>query len=162
LNNDVCATRVLTYARQRTCVHIWMPLPLADLLALVCSKIQSLTMRPAHSQALDVRLAANLSKLQLVRRGMAQRAAAWREEMLHVSAIPAPDSTCFARRWNRIYFPRPFGGEGGPQPAFSSAGTGRVRGSKTLGITNTIPKHRSFHSYLWVCSCGSDKWFPAW
>src|SRR5579862_7957646 len=28
----------------------------------------------------------------------------------------------------KIYSPRPLGGEGGPQPALSSAGAGRVRG----------------------------------
>ena len=36
--------------------------------------------------------------------------------------------------------PRPLGGEGGLQPAFSSAGAGRVRGSKTLGPTEIMPE----------------------
>ncbi len=35
--------------------------------------------------------------------------------------------------------PRPLGGEGGPPPAFSSAGAGRVRGSKPNDLNPTPP-----------------------
>ena len=59
----------------------------------------------------------------------------------------------------RILVPRPLGGEGGLQPAFSSAGAGRVRGSKTLGPSETMPEvfvHTSafcilrFDLFLWL------------
>ena len=46
----------------------------------------------------------------------------------------------FPAEIEEIHCPRPLGGEGGLQPAFSSAGAGRVRGSKTLGPTETIPE----------------------
>ena len=46
------------------------------------------------------------------------------------------------------HIPRPLRGEGGPQPAFSSAGAGRVRGSKTLGPTEMPSTLRAFHFCL--------------
>jgi hypothetical protein len=56
--------------------------------------------------------------------------------------------------------PRPLGGEGGPQPALSSAGAGRVRGSKTMGPTETLWTLRPFH--FCPCFCGSVKRIPSW
>jgi len=41
---------------------------------------------------------------------------------------------------------RPLGGEGGPQPAFSSAGAGRVRGSKRRNLQNPIARHAPWHA----------------
>ena len=46
------------------------------------------------------------------------------------------------------HVPRPLGGEGGPQPAPSPAGAGRVRGSKTLGPTEI--NARGFRSHFCI------------
>jgi hypothetical protein len=42
--------------------------------------------------------------------------------------------THLLERGELVCCPRPFGGEGGPHPAFSSAGAGRVRGSGFLSF----------------------------
>jgi hypothetical protein len=41
--------------------------------------------------------------------------------------------------------PRPFGGEGGPQPALSPAGAGRVRGSNSSTLNIRIARHVPWH-----------------
>jgi hypothetical protein len=51
----------------------------------------------------------------------------------------------FPAKIEEIHCPRPLGGEGGPQPAFSSAGAGRVRGSKTLRPSEMLSTLRPFH-----------------
>src|ERR1039458_10589938 len=42
--------------------------------------------------------------------------------------------------------PRPFGGEGGPQPALSPAGAGRVRASNLSKLNITIAGHVPWHA----------------
>ena len=54
----------------------------------------------------------------------------------------------FPAEIEETHCPRPLGGEGGPQPAFSSAGAGRVRGSKTLGPTDILSTLMPFHFCL--------------
>ncbi len=47
-------------------------------------------------------------------------------------------------------YPRPLGGEGGPPPAFSSAGAGRVRGSKPNDLNPTPPVMQTPSSALFA------------
>jgi len=60
----------------------------------------------------------------------------------------AGEANLFPAEIEEINAPRPLGGEGGLQPAFSSAGAGRVRGSKTLGPTEIMSTLRPFHFCL--------------
>ena len=89
-----------------------------------------------------------VSKTDRVRLGMRCSTSACYAGKLGLFPTPAVKPTCFQRRSIEIYVPRPFGGEGGLQPAFSSAGAGRVRGSKTLGPTEILSTLMPFHFCL--------------
>ena len=58
---------------------------------------------------------------------------------------PGGRANLFPAEIEEIHCPRPLGGEGDPQPAFSSAGAGRVRGSKTLGPSEMLSTLGPFH-----------------
>ena len=49
------------------------------------------------------------------------------------------ESFYISKRADENFRPRPLGGEGGPQPALSPAGAGRVRGSKPNALNPTPP-----------------------
>ena len=89
-----------------------------------------------------------VSKTDRFRLGMRCSTSAGYAGKLGLFSPPAVKPTCFQQRSIEIYVPRPLGGEGGLQPAFSSAGAGRVRGSKALGPTEILSTLMPFHFCL--------------